>query len=221
MSKYIYIADPDYFEESALKNPICFDDHKISQTYPEFYELEYDLRLCVAKPATKSEKSFVLYNDYRERYGSLDITVFNDAIGRNKAKNVFLNGFHQEHLEYIIPLIKDCVEVLYLFKCPRIKDLSCLSECKNLKCVFIYWNNSLKTLWDMTSNKELKLISFLSCSKIKEISSLEFSSIEYITLDSEDNNGNKKMMLFDTSVFDKMPHLKHLTLVFCNYNIDW
>ena len=222
MNKYIYIADEAFFEENgALINPILFNDHKLEQLYREFYELNYDLRLCVTKPATTEEKAFVFYDDYRERYGSLDITVFNDAVKKSKSQNVLLDNFCQEHLEYIIPLIKDTVEVLYLFKCPKIKDLSCLADCKKLRCLLLYWNNSLESLWDMKENKELQVVSFLTFSKLKKISSLEFSSVKYVTLDSEDNSGNRKKMLFDTSVFNRMPNLKHLKLSFRGHKVDW
>lgn len=41
-------------------------------------------------------------------------------------------------------------------------------------------------------------------------------------LNSSDNNGNRKAWLAgDTTVFDTMPHLKHLTLVYKKCYIDY
>lgn len=220
-NNFIYITDKSWFEIGGLKNPIAILDHKLEKIYPELYNLEYDLKLLVAKPATETEKSAPFYNDYREKYGSSDISALGAAAKISTAKHVFLNGFYQEHLEYIIPFIKDTVEVLYLFKCPKINDLSVLSELKNLKCLFVYWNNSFERLWDMKNNQNLKIISFISVTKLNNIDTLKNSNVEYITFDSSDNSDNKKCLLFDRTALDEIPHLKNLTLVYKDYNIDF
>ncbi len=213
-NKYIYITDEEWFESSTLANPITFLDHELEQYFPEFYKLDYDLKLLVTNTPANSEKAMPFYNDYRERLGNPDISVFESAARERQAKNVFLNGFHQEHIQYIAPFIKDTVEVLYLFKSPKIYDLSILSEFKQLKCVFIFWNNSLETLWDMQNNNSLKVISFCFVTKLRDIKSLKHSCVEYVTLDSMDNSGNKKELLFDIDIFDEMPKLKQLKLVY-------
>ena len=220
-NKYIYITSSEWFETGTLKNPIVFLDQKIQNTYPELYSLVYDVKLLVTKPPTHFEKSVPFYNDYRERYGNSDISVLESATKAGPAKNIFLNGFCQEHFEYIAPFIKDTVEVLYFFKCPKIHDLSVLSEFKKLKCVFMYWNNSLESLWDMSNNKDLKVVSFLYITKLLEIDYLINSNVEYITFDSSDNSGNRKDMLFNKSIFDEIPKLKHLTLTYKSYDIDY
>ncbi len=113
---------------------------------------------------------------------------------------------------HIAPKIKDTAEVIYFFKCPKIKDLSILSKFKNLKCVHIFWNNSLESLWKMKDNKHLKVISFEAISKLKNIETLRDSSVEYIHLDSSDNNGNRKPVFFDPIFFEQMQHIKHISL---------
>ena len=220
-NKFVYITDCEWFESTSLKNPIEFLDHNLQDKYPKFYEKEYDLRMLVTEKPSAKEKAVPFYNDYREKYGSEDIRVLKDAASSANARNVFLNGFDQEHFEYIIPYIKDSAEVLYLFKCPKISDLSMLSELKNLKCLFVYWNNSLEVLWNVKDNTRLKVISFISIMKIKNIETLLGSNIEYITFDSSDNNDNKKNILFDKSVFDKMPNLKYLKVCYKEIDIDY
>ena len=208
----IYITSKEWFEETPLKNPILSLDHNLEQIYPQFYNIEYDLKILATKPATAEEKEFPGYNDYREKYGKSDISAIDIAVSSNASKNIFLNGFNQNQFEYIAPLIKETTEILYLFKCPKIKDLSLLSTFKNLKCVHIYWNNSLETLWDMKGNSALMVLSFVYITKLSNIEALDKSRIEYVNFDSSDNLGKKKKLDVDKSVFEKMKTLKHLFL---------
>ena len=127
----------------------------------------------------------------------------------------------QEHFDYIAPLIKNTTEVLYLFKCRLIKDLSILSEFKNLKCVLIFGNSSLKSLWDMSNNKSLKVLSFDYITNLREIETLKQSGVEYVSFSSMDFSSDKKELLMDTRIFDEMPELKHLKLVYKKCNIDY
>ncbi len=221
MKKYVYISSQQWFESSSLKNPIISFDHKLEQIYPEYYNLNYDLKLLVTKPPSNHEKSMPFYNDFRERYGSFEIDSLVTAVKNSTAINVFLDGFSDEHLQRIAPLIKDTVEVLYLFKCTKIKDLSVLAEFENLKCVLIDTNNSLEQLWNMRNNVNLKVLSFICATKIKNVDSLINSGVAYVTLDSTDNNGNQKQMCFDREIFYSMPKLKHLTLSYKNCNISY
>jgi len=214
IKNYIYITNSEWFEISNLKNPICLLDHNLENIYPEFYTTNYDLKILATKAPTKEEKNFPSYNDYRERYGVSDITVIDSAVASSSAKNIFLNGFNQEQFNYISTLIKETAEIIYLFKCTKISDLSALSEFKKLKGIFIFANNNLESLWDMRNNYDLKVISFIHITKLQNIEPLTESNIEYVSFDSSDNYGNKKEMLFDQSIFEKMPNLKHLFLTY-------
>ena len=216
---YYYISDPKWFDDTSLKNPIQHD-HTLETYFPEFYAPNYDTRLLASPSPSLEEKTFPFYNDYRERYGSTDIQSLHNALVNSNPKCVFLNGFNQKQFLFIAPKIKDTAEVIYFFKCPQIKDLSVLSQFKNLKCVHIFWNSSLETLWDMKDNRQLKVISFDAITKLRNIESLRDSSVEYLRFDSSDNSGNTKPILFDPSVLDQMPQLKHISLVYTGYCIE-
>ena len=214
MSKDLFVTCSDFFEETALKNPIKFNDIYLENKYPDFLKTNYGVRIIVAKEPTKEEREFPIYNDYRDRYGNADISSIADCINNNDATNIFLNGFSQKQFDYIAPLIKEKVKILYLFKCPRIINLSVLSQFSKLECVLIYWNNSLETLWHMENNKNLKVLSFSAISKLKDISTLTKSSVEYINFHSMYPGGSIKEMLFDKSILYKIPNLKQLHLTF-------
>lgn len=214
-NKYLFVSGEEWFEGTALSNPVTFCDLKLERFYPELFTVDYDLKLVVGKAPTKAEKSSPIYNDRLERYGNADIGVLKTAAENKPAKNVLLNGFMQEHLDYIAPYIKNTAEVLLLFKCNGIEDLSVLSDFKKLKCVLMFANNKLESLWDMQNNSELKVISFDRVTKIKEVGALAQSSLEYISFDSRDNYGNpKEFLVDDIKVFDEIPSLKHLTLMY-------
>lgn len=221
-TKYIFITNDKCFDNSRFENPIYLFDHKLEAYYPEFYKTSYDLRLLVTEEPTREERAFFAYNDYRDRYGVSDISVLKDAAQNSQSKNVFLNGFNQEHFEYLAPFIKNKVEILFFFKCQKIKDLSLLSDFNKLKCVHMQQNNSLESLWNMENNKNLTAISFVNVSKIRDVSTLLNSTVEYIALDSMDNSGSKKECLIeDIDIFAKIPNLKHLKLVYKKVNIDY
>ena len=217
----IYLTDRTWFEDGAHKDPVNVLDHKLEFLYPEFYSLNYDLKLLVSKEASKEEKDSWFYNDSIEKSGTFEISSFDIAVKDSDSKSVLLIGFTQEIFEHLIPQIEDTVEVLYLFKCPKINDLAMLSKCRKLKCLHVFWNNSLEKLWDMTENRELKVLSFLSVMKLKSIKALELSNIEYVTLDSSDNSGNKKEIEFDIALFEKMVRLKHLRLIYKDTSVDY
>lgn len=218
-NRFCYISAAEWFDSTVFQNPICTLDSALQQYFPKFYSLHYDVRLLVTKAASAEEQNASFYNDYRERYGSASISSFDEIISQ-KAKSVFLNGFNQEQFLYIAPFIKDTAEIIYLFKCPKIKDLSALSQFTNLRCVHIFWNHSLESLWDMTENKKLQVISCNAISKLKNIETLRNSCVEYLHLDSADNCGNRRPILFDPAVLDQMRQLKHVSLVYKDCCVD-
>ena len=212
---HLYISDSAWYESTSLKNPICTMDHRLAEYAPRLYRACYDTRISVVKSPTKQERAVPFYNDYRERYGTPTLPPLSP-----KPKNVFLCGFRQEDLRAVTPRIKETTEVLYLYKCPRIKDLSMLSEFTELRCVHMYWNHSLECLWDMRSNRFLQAISFVDVSGLQSIDGLKDSAAEYVCLDSADNNGKRRKMQFDPQVLDQMKHLKHLILNYVGYKTD-
>ena len=219
-NRYFYISDAEWFDSTVFKNPLCTLDHALQKYFPEFYSLHYDVRLLAAKATAAEEKASPFYNDYRERYGATEISSFDEVIADKRVKSVFLNGFTQQQFLYVASQIKDSAEVIYLFKCPKINDLSILSLFANLRCVHIFWNHSLESLWDMRENKRLKVLSCEGISKLKNIETVKDSCLEYIHLDSSDNNGHRKLALFEPTVFGQMPHLKHLSLAYKDLCVD-
>ena len=220
-SNPIFITATEWFESTSLRNPIPSIDHKLEQYFPDCYNVSYDTKLLATKAATAEEKQAPFYNAYREQFGTEDIHALDIAIANSHKKCIFLNGFNQEQFLYVAPKLKDTAEIIYFFKCPEIYDLSALAQFTKLRCVHIYWNNSLESLWDMSENKHLRVISCIMISKLSRIEALKQSHVEYICLDSSDNNGHTKTALFDVSVFEKMPHLKHLSLTYSDYKIDY
>ena len=79
----------EWFEETPLKNPVLSLDHNLEQIYPQFYNIEYDLKILATKPATAEKKEFSGYNDYREKYGKSDVLAIDIAVSSNTSKNVF------------------------------------------------------------------------------------------------------------------------------------
>ena len=135
-SRSIFITSPDCFESTSLRNPVRTLDHTLKLHFPDYYRVNYDTKLLADKEATATEKQFPFYNDYRERFGSPDISVLDAAI--TEGRSIFLNGFNQEQFLYIAPRLRETAEIIYFFKCPKIYDLSALSQFANLKCVHIY-----------------------------------------------------------------------------------
>lgn len=217
----IFITAKSWFESTSLRNPIPSMDYKLEQYFPDLYSVHYDTKLLATRMASKEEKQSLFYNDYREKFGTEDIRALDAAVMDAGARNIFLNGFDQEQFLYIAPKLKDTAEIIYFFKCPRICDLSILSQFAKLRCVHVYWNNSLESLWDMTGNKQLKVISCITISKLSRIETLKNSCVEYVCLDSSDNDGHKKIALFDVSVLRQMTQLKHLSLVYSDCEMDY
>lgn len=221
-NNYLYITNEAFSENFSQPSTDLVLDNKLGEFYPDYYETEYDLKLLVGKKPTEEEKNSPIYNGIYEEIGSDDITALKDSALKKKAKRVKLIGFKQEHFDYIAPYIKEITEVLYLFKCPKIKDLSVLSGFPKLKCLSVYWNNSLEKLWNMENNRDLEVLSFVSISKLRDVSDLKNSTIKYITLDSTGIYPNRKELLIeDMSVFEQMPDLMHLKLLYKKCDVDY
>ncbi len=88
-SRYLYIFDTEWFEHTALKNPICTSDHTLEEKFPEFYSLNYDVRILATKESTADEKVSPFYNDYRERYGVRTLSFFDEVFAHKPKKHVF------------------------------------------------------------------------------------------------------------------------------------
>ena len=215
--KCIYIYNDEWFDSTMLSNPHNTLDHKLDDYYPEYYEVNYDVRLL----ATEENEIEDQINDYKQRYGTKDINELKDYVIKKNPQAVLLNGFDQEQFDYIMDYIKD-IRILYLFKCNKIYDLSKLSNCSNLECLHIDWNNKLESLWNMSNNANLKVLSFDRITKLSKIDDIINTNIEYITFNSRNNLGQTKYE-FDgnVDVFKQMKNLKHLKLHYKNLKVDY
>ena len=74
----------------------------------------------------------------------------------------------------------------------------------------------------MKNNTKLEILSFISISKLSCVNALKDSTVKYILFDSTGNYPNKKDCLIeDMSVFEQMPQLQHLKLVYKNCDVDY
>jgi hypothetical protein len=230
--KYCFVADEEFFLNTGyFKNPIGTLDHKLQQFFPNFSLVHYDLRIIAHKipvfPKSKvneelREKCPVLFFDPFIEVSLSRIDYLKEIALNKLAKTIYLNGFTLEQFKYIVPYIKNTAEIIFFNKCNSIDDLSILSEFPNLQCVHIYWNNKLKSLWDMKGNKRLKALSFDFITKLQNVDGLKESTVEYLCLSGESPSGYKvDFLVEDKSVFQKVPNLKHLTLNFKKLWVDY
>ena len=215
--KSVYIYNDEWFDSTALENPLTTDDHKLDNCYPEYYELNYDVRLL----ATEENEIEDEINDYKQRYGTKDLNELTEYIIKKNPKSVLLNGFDQEQFDYIIDFIKE-VKILYLFKCNKINNLSKLSGCLQLECLHIDWNNHLESLWNMNNNVKLKVLSFERITRLSNIEDLINTNIEYIVFDSRNEIGQTKYEFsVNIEIFKQMRNLKYLKLQYKNVKVDY
>lgn len=230
-NKSVFVVDEAFHDNFGnFINPINTLDHKLNSIYPHFYQANYDLRIIEHKltkyPKTKDIQEMkelfpALFYDPYPKVALPNIESLKEICQNSEIKNVFLCGFTLDHFKYIAPYIKDTTEMLYLHKCNSINDLSVLSDFVNLKCVHIYWNNKLETLWTMENNVNLKALSFLCTTKLMNVEALAKSTVEYITFDGESVSTYITNHQFaDLSIFQRIPNLKHLTTNFKNLKIN-
>ncbi len=229
--KSVFVANEVFLDKGNFSNPITTLDHKLITFYPNFYSADYDLRIIDHKLPTYprtidfqrlKEELPVLFHDPYVAVALPSIESLKEICLNKKVKNVFLNDFSLDHFNYIAPYIKETTEILYLFKCNLINDLSILSDFTNLKCVHIYWNNKLETLWNMEKNVNLKVVSFIFTTKLKNVEALTKSTVEYITLDGESPSTYIVNHQFaDLSIFQRIPNLKCLSINYKNLIINY
>ena len=101
--KSIYIYNDEWFDSTCLSNPLITLDHKLDDYYPEYYEVNYDVRLL----ATEENEITDQFNDFKQKYGTKDINVLKEYVSKKIPQTVLLDGFDQAQFDYIIDYIKD------------------------------------------------------------------------------------------------------------------
>lgn len=110
----------------------------------------------------------------------------NDLAKYPKVKELHICGLTQNDFDEFIEKYAKQYEFIYFFKCPKLNNLSRLSELKTLKFVAFYWNNSATTLWDMKENVSLEGIFLNDFSKLTDLSSIATSlNLEELWLDCD------------------------------------
>lgn len=70
-NNYLYITNEALSENSSKsRSTDLVLDNKLGEYYPDYYEVDYDLKLLVAKKPTKEEKNNPIYNGIYEKIGS-------------------------------------------------------------------------------------------------------------------------------------------------------
>lgn len=139
---------------------------------------------------------------------------FIEALKENKHDAVELNGLFQEHIEEILPYLKN-VKYLSLFKCNRVDDLSFIEKLTELRGIYIYWNQKASKLFDASKLPKLTMLSIEDANKLIDFNGLEGSNIENLKIWGCNFLGSStpKTIIEDFSIFTKMPKLKTLNLV--------
>jgi hypothetical protein len=50
----LYVANPEFYKDGALKNPVIFNDFYLENHYPQYFSINYDVRIT----ASKKSRSF-------------------------------------------------------------------------------------------------------------------------------------------------------------------
>lgn len=143
-----------------------------------------------------------------------DKNVLLEKLYNLKPEKLVLTDFYQEHIEAILPYIKEHVKVLYIFKCPRLTSWDFLCECKNLEVVDIYWNQKATALWNLKENPNLHTLGVDSCNKLSDFSNLKDSGIARLEIWGCNylSSFTPKTKIHDLSIFQTMPNLEVLKL---------
>jgi len=87
-----------------------------------------------------------------------------------QVKGIEISGLKQDTFEYFIENYGRQFEVIKFWKCPRVADFSRLELLTDIKYISFYWNQKATHLWDLSKNKNLKV---LIINDFRKMSSLE------------------------------------------------
>lgn len=182
----------------------CYKIIKRPEQLPDCQK-EMDMQLVVSKKED-IHHSLELYSD--------EMSFFFEELSNKYSSNLILTGFSQEHIEAILPYIKDIAQSLYLFKCPRLVSFDFMAECKKLEFVEIYWNQKATSLWNVKNNSKLHTLIIDSCNKLSDFSHLMYSSIYHLEIWGCNclSSFTPKIKIDDLSIFQTIPNLEVLRL---------
>ena len=134
-------------------------------------------------------------------------------------KHLQISNPSQAQFEHFVMNYADQYETIYFFHGRRIRDLSALSELKNVRCLLFY-SCGAKELWDMQNNRTLQGI-FISDSKrlIYDLQPLtKAPALEKVILLS---SMFAKYTVRSVEPLTECPHLKRAAMVFNTENHDF
>lgn len=99
-----------------------------------------------------------------------------DEISSSGCSKLKVSGLHQDTFDYLIDSYGSRFTEIDFWKCPRVFDLSRLSTLERIESVSFYWNQGAKRLWDMSTNRRLKKLSFLDFTKLCGLDDLATST---------------------------------------------
>ena len=85
-----------------------------------------------------------------------------------RTDDLMLRRLTQKGLEHFVRNYGDSYRVLYLDDCTRIQDFAPLGELADLEAIRIDWTRKASTLWDMSGNHSLKVLSIGDSKKLSE-----------------------------------------------------
>lgn len=178
---------------------------KRPERLPAHFLKEMDIQFAVCKRENVCH-SFELYSE--------DFGVFLEESNNNHPSNIILTGFSQEHIDMILPYIKNTVKSLCLFKCPRLESFDFIRECENLTYIDIYWNQKATALWNVKDNENLHTLIIDSCKKLSDFSGLKYSSVSHLEIWGCNylSSFTPKTRINDLSIFQTMSNLEILRL---------
>lgn len=163
---------------------------------------QVDLMLCVYNSSL----------DYIDEDCNDSINIFEKVLENTKCDSIALYGFRDEHIEYILPLIRN-VKRLYI-KCRNIRNYNFFEKLDCLEDIIIFDNIRSTKVWDTSKNKNLKTLLITNSNKLIDFDGLMNSSIEKLALHGCDYCSSfvPKLVINDLSFLFNMPKLKDLEL---------
>lgn len=104
---------------------------------------------------------------------SVEENSIDDLVNYPKVKQLHIHGLKQKEFEYFVERYANKYDFIYFFKCPLINDFSKLSQLDKVKYLAFFWNNKVKSFWDMTNNVNLKGMFINDFSKLHNLDHLE------------------------------------------------
>ncbi len=101
-------------------------------------------------------------------------------------KIVWLDNVNQKQFDAVLKEIDPDIEAFYLSGSPGLRDFSFLENFRNLKTVFLWWNNKATQLWDLSKTPEVTSLLLCDCNRLTDISSLKYAKkLQHLRIYSE------------------------------------